>query len=90
MACRRGRLAEAAGDAAPDGMQDFLSRMRPDAAQARDDRQAHVVERLGHPDAVLVLDEAGFGGSRAASPTLLIPPGKSVAPDWHLLGVSPK
>jgi SRSO17 transposase len=54
------QLAEAAGDATPDGMQDFLSRMRWDAEAVRDDLRAYVVEHLGDPDAVLVLDETGF------------------------------
>jgi SRSO17 transposase len=54
------QLAESAGDATPDGMQDFLGRMRWDAEQVRDDLQAYVVEQLGDPDAVLVLDETGF------------------------------
>ena len=50
------QLAEAAGDATPDGVQDFLARMRWDADAVRDDVRAYVVERLGDPDAVLVLD----------------------------------
>jgi SRSO17 transposase len=54
------QLAEAVGDTTPDGMQDFLSRMRWDADQVRDDLRAYVVEHLGDPDAVLVLDETGF------------------------------
>src|SRR5215211_6339696 len=54
------QLAEAAGDATPDGVQDFLSRMRWDADAVRDDLRAYVAERLGDPDAVLVLDETGF------------------------------
>jgi SRSO17 transposase len=54
------QLAEAAGDRTPDGMQDFLSRMRWDAEAVRDDLRAYVVEHLGDPDAVLVLDETGF------------------------------
>jgi SRSO17 transposase len=54
------QLAEAAGDRTPDGMQDFLSRMRWDADEVRDDVRAYVVEHLGDPDAVLVLDETGF------------------------------
>src|SRR4051812_49454225 len=54
------QLAEAAGDATPDGMQDFLSRMRWDADAVRDDLRAYVVEHLGDPEAVLVLDETGF------------------------------
>ena len=51
-------LAEAAGDASPDGVQDFLARMHWDADAVRDDLRAYVVEHLGDPDAVLVLDEA--------------------------------
>src|SRR4051812_11184333 len=62
------QLAEAAGDRTPDGMQDFLSRMRWDADAVRDDLRAYVVEHLGDPEAVLVLDETGFvkkGGKSA-------------------------
>src|SRR3954454_5159566 len=40
------QLAEAAGDRTPDGMQDFLSRMRWDADAVRDDLRAYVVEHL--------------------------------------------
>ncbi|MFL5338410.1 MAG: IS701 family transposase [Geminicoccaceae bacterium] len=54
------QLAEAAGDATPDGVQDFLSRMRWDADAVRDDLQAYVTGHLGDADAVLVLDETGF------------------------------
>ena len=54
------QLAEAAGDATPDGVQEFLSRARWDADAVRDDLQAYVVEHLGDPGAVLVLDETGF------------------------------
>src|SRR4051812_17412565 len=53
-------LAEAAGDATPDGVQDFLARMRWDAAAVPDDLRTYVVEHLGAADAVLVLDETGF------------------------------
>src|SRR3954468_1845066 len=61
-------LAEAAGDASPDSVQDFLSRMRWDAEAVRDDLRAYVVEHLGDPGAVLVLDETGFveKGTRSA------------------------
>src|ERR671938_1608224 len=54
------QLAEAAGDATPDGVQDFLARMRWDAEAVRDDLRAYVAEHLGDPEAVLVLDETGF------------------------------
>ncbi|HYY12443.1 MAG TPA: IS701 family transposase [Kineosporiaceae bacterium] len=54
------QLAEAAGEATPAGMQDFLSRVRWDPDAVRDDLRAYVVEHPGDPDAVLVLDETGF------------------------------
>ena len=53
-------LAEAAGDATADGVQEFLSRVHWDAEAVRDDLQAFVAEPLGDPNAVLVLDETGF------------------------------
>jgi len=54
------QLAEAAGNPTPDGVQDFLARVRWDAEAVRDDLRAYVVEHLGDPHAVLVLDETGF------------------------------
>src|SRR3954463_4468200 len=54
------QLAENAGDRTPDGVQDFLARMRWDADQVRDDLQAYVIAQLGDAEAVLVLDETGF------------------------------
>jgi SRSO17 transposase len=54
------QLAENAGDRTPDGVQDFLARMRWDADQVRDDLRAYVVAHLGDAEAVLVLDETGF------------------------------
>jgi SRSO17 transposase len=54
------QLAEAVGDATPDGVQDFLSRVHWDADAVRDDLQAYVVQHLGDPDGVAVLDETGF------------------------------
>ena len=55
-------MAEAAGDATPDGVQEFLSRVRWNADAARDDLQGDVVEHLADPAAVLVpvLNETGF------------------------------
>src|SRR5215207_5657771 len=53
-------LAEAAGDASPDGVQYFLARMHWDADAVCEDLRAYVVEHLGDPEAVLVLDETGF------------------------------
>ena len=57
------QLAEAVGDPTPDGVQDFLSRMRWDADAVRDDLRAYVVEHLGDADAVLVLDETVRGSA---------------------------
>lgn len=54
------QLAEAAGEGRPDGMQRLLNGARWDAGGVRDDLRAYVVEHLGHPDGVLVVDEAGF------------------------------
>ena len=54
------QLAEAVGDRTPDGVQDFLSRVQWDADAVRDDLQAYVVQHLGDPDGVLILDETGF------------------------------
>ena len=54
------QLAEVAGDTTPDAMQDFLARTRWDADAVRNDLRAYVVEQLGDPSAVLVLDETGF------------------------------
>ena len=54
------QLAEQAGDASPDGMQDFLNRSTWDADGVRDDLRTYVVERLGDAAAVAVIDETGF------------------------------
>jgi SRSO17 transposase len=53
-------LAEAAGDATPDGMQRLLNAAAWDADGARDDVRAYVAGHLGSPDGVLVVDETGF------------------------------
>jgi SRSO17 transposase len=52
-------LAEHAGDASPDGMQHLLARAVWDEDGVRDDIRAYVVEHLGDPEAVLVIDETG-------------------------------
>ena len=52
-------IAEHAGDATPDGMQHLLARARWDADGVRDDLRGFVVEHLGDPGAVLVVDETG-------------------------------
>jgi len=52
-------IAEHAGDRTPDGMQHLLSQARWDAGGVRDDVRSYVVEQLGDPGAVLVVDETG-------------------------------
>ena len=54
------QLAEYAGDATPDGVQRLLAVYHWDADQVRDDLQGYVVEHLGDPGGVLVVDETGF------------------------------
>lgn len=53
-------LAEQAGLARPYRLQSLLGRSRWDGEAMRDIVQAYVVEALGHPDGVLVVDETGF------------------------------
>jgi SRSO17 transposase len=52
-------IAEHAGDPSPDGMQHLLGRAVWDHNAVRDDVRAYVVEHLGDPEAVLVVDETG-------------------------------
>jgi SRSO17 transposase len=52
-------IAEHAGDASPDGMQHLLARAVWDADELRDDVRALLVDHLGDPAAVLVIDETG-------------------------------
>ena len=61
-------LAEAAGDATPDGMQRLLNNARWDAGGVRDDVRGYVARHLGAADGVLVVDETGFlkKGTRSA------------------------
>src|SRR5215471_8848704 len=54
------QLAEGHGDATPSGVQHLLGRARWDAEAAREALRAYLVEHLGEPPAVLVLDETGF------------------------------
>lgn len=54
------QLAEALGERSPDGVQRLLRTARWDAEAVRDDLRAYVVEHLGDPAAVLVIDETGF------------------------------
>jgi len=52
-------LAEHAGDPTPDGLQHLLARAVWDEDGVRDDVRAYLVEHLGDPRAVLVVDETG-------------------------------
>ena len=52
-------IAEHAGDPSPDGMQHLLARAKWDADGVRDDVRVYVIEHLGDPGAVLVVDETG-------------------------------
>jgi SRSO17 transposase len=77
-------IAEHAGDPNPDGMQHLLARAVWDEDKVRDDLRDYVVEHLGDPEAVLVVDETGDlkkgterSGSSASTPA---PPGASRTP----------
>lgn len=54
------QLAEFAGEATPDGMQRLLSTADWDVDGVRDDLRGYVVEAIGTPAGVLVVDESGF------------------------------
>lgn len=54
------QLAEQAGEATPTGMQRVLSGSQWDANAVRDDLRAYVIEHLGDPTGVLIVDETGF------------------------------
>jgi SRSO17 transposase len=53
-------LAEVAGDATRDGMQRLLNSAHWDTDGVRDDVRGYVVEHLGDPAGVLIVDETGF------------------------------
>ncbi|SNS00193.1 SRSO17 transposase [Haloechinothrix alba] len=53
-------LSEQVGDATPDGMQRLLSTTDWDPEAVRDDLYGYVIDNLGDPAGVLVLDETGF------------------------------
>ena len=61
-------IAGHAGDRTPDGMQHLLSRARWDAGGVRDDVRSYVAEQLGHPGAVLVVEETGDVKKGRATP----------------------
>jgi SRSO17 transposase len=54
------QLAEPAGEARPDGMQRLLNSVIRDADLVRDDLRAYILEHLGDPHAILVIDESSF------------------------------
>ena len=54
------QLAEHAGEGTPDGMQRLLATADWDPDLVRDDLRGYVVEELGDPGGVLVVDETGF------------------------------
>jgi SRSO17 transposase len=54
------QLAEHAGEDTPDGMQRLLATADWDPDLVRDDLRGYVVEHLGDPGGVLVVDETGF------------------------------
>jgi SRSO17 transposase len=77
-------IAEHAGQATPDGLQHLLGGAVWDHDGVRDDVRALVVEHLGDPGAVLVVDETGT--SRRAPPrsgwvvSTPAPPARSTTP----------
>ena len=54
------QVAEAVGDPTPYGLQHLLGRAQWEAAEVCKDLRAYIVEHLGDPQAVLVVDETGF------------------------------
>src|SRR3954466_8031436 len=54
------QLAEHLGESGPQGVQRLLNAADWDADAVRDDLRAYVVEHLGAPDGVLIVDETGF------------------------------
>lgn len=52
-------IAEHTGESTPDGMQHLLARAAWDDEAVRDDLRGYVVEHLGDPEAVLIIDETG-------------------------------
>jgi SRSO17 transposase len=52
-------LAEHLGEQVPYGLQNLLSRGSWDHDGVRDDLRDYVIEQLGHPDGILVVDETG-------------------------------
>ena len=53
------QLAEQAGDTSPQAMQRLLGEAVWDADAVRDDVRSYVTDTIGHPQAVLILDDTG-------------------------------
>jgi SRSO17 transposase len=54
------QLAEVSGDATPYGFQHLLRRALWDPEAVRDELRGYVIQHLGDPEAVIVIDETGF------------------------------
>jgi SRSO17 transposase len=54
------QMAEHLGEAGPQGVQRMLNAADWDAEAVRDDLQTYVIENLGDPTGVLIVDETGF------------------------------
>jgi SRSO17 transposase len=54
------RLAEVSRDATPDAFQHLLRRALWDPEAVRDELRRYIIQHLGDPEAVLVIDETGF------------------------------
>jgi SRSO17 transposase len=54
------QIAEHLGATTPDGVQRLLATAHWDADKVRDDLQSYVLDHLGDPEAVMVVDETGF------------------------------
>ena len=54
------QIAEHVGHSTPDDVQRLLAIAHWDADKVRDDLRTYVVEHLGDPEAVLIIDETGF------------------------------
>ena len=54
------QLAEVNGDVTPYGVQHLLGRAIWDAAAVRDELRGYIMEYLGAPPGVMVIDETGF------------------------------
>jgi SRSO17 transposase len=73
-------IAEHAGDPSPDGLQHLLGRAVWDQDAVRDEVRDYLVEHLGDPGAVLVIDETGDLKKGAATVGVQAPPGGSRTP----------